>query len=611
MIRRLKLFWKLSLLALLIPITAGVGMWVSLQGAKRLKYEYDNLYSFMLIPIMALDEANMRRESLEGDLRELTRADLTPERRIVLVQQIRDDDRAMAATLARYKREWITTVSPEFTAALAELGQQGLQKEEAKALELFDSSYEEYAPLRDQLLGGSPAFLTALNTRLGQMNQAMTALVAINRRFADLSNTSAQTAIERLITHFERTGLLLSLAGIAIAWGLSRLIVRPLKSLNRLTLRVSRGEVEALKDDVWETPDPKAQDEIGILLRTTWDMVASTQQMASAASSIAQGDLTVRIVPRSEHDVLGNALSRMVTRLTEVISEVRSGANALVAASAQVSASSQGLSGSASEQASAVEEGSASVEELGATITRNAEHCREVERMAIQGAEDAESSSQVVFQAVEAMKDIASKVSIIEEMAYQTNLLALNATIEAARAGEHGRGFAVVANEVRKLAERSQTAAKGIGELATSSMGLAERSGQVLRTLVPSIRKTAVLVQQVAVASREQATGVEQLQAGMEQTNQVTQANVVASEELAVTSAELAAQAESLQQITSFFKGEGLEEAEAPFRKQQPPRRNMLREPQRSHGRAARAASIEKKSRPPPEATEDDEFKRF
>jgi methyl-accepting chemotaxis protein len=200
-----------------------------------------------------------------------------------------------------------------------------------------------------------------------------------------------------------------------------------------------------------------------------------------------------------------------------------------------------------------VEETTSSLEEMSASITQNAESSRQTESMAKEGAQNAEESGKAVTETVTAMKTIAEKISIIEEIAYQTNLLALNAAIEAARAGEHGKGFAVVATEVRKLAERAQKAAKEIGAEAGSSVKVAERSGKLIVELVPVIRKTADLVQEVAAASAEQSAGVAQVSKAMGTVDQVTQRNASAAEELSSTAEEMASQAESLQQLMAFF----------------------------------------------------------
>ncbi|WP_257313192.1 methyl-accepting chemotaxis protein [Geothrix fuzhouensis] len=281
--------------------------------------------------------------------------------------------------------------------------------------------------------------------------------------------------------------------------------------------------------------------------------------MAGALRKMADGDLRDKVEVGGKDEVadMGNAFNRMAENLAQTIGEVRSGANALSSAAQQVSSTSQGLSQGTSEQASSVEETSASLEELSSSIEQNADNSRQTEQMASQSAKDADESGRIVDQTVEAMKTIADRISIIEEIAYQTNLLALNAAIEAARAGEHGRGFAVVATEVRKLAERSQTAAKEINEVAGGSVGVAIRSGEQLKQLVPAIRKTAELVQEVAATSREQASGVKQMNKAMSQVDQVTQRNASAAEELSSTAEELASQAEALQQLVAFFKVAG------------------------------------------------------
>jgi methyl-accepting chemotaxis protein len=285
-------------------------------------------------------------------------------------------------------------------------------------------------------------------------------------------------------------------------------------------------------------------------------------EVAILVSKVAAGDLSVRIdVKPGDTSSITAAVETMVVKLAGIINDVTSNADALSNASGQVSATAQSLSQSSSQQAASVEQTTASVEQMTESISRNTENARVTDKIAAGAARQAEEGGRAVKDTAEAMKSIAGKIGIIDDIAYQTNLLALNAAIEAARAGEHGKGFAVVAAEVRKLAERSQVAAQEIGQLAGTSVKLAEQAGRLLDEMVPSIKKTSDLVQEIAAASKEQSAGVGQINGAMGQLNQATQQNASASEELAATAEEMGGQAAQLQELMEFFSIEARDTA--------------------------------------------------
>jgi len=298
------------------------------------------------------------------------------------------------------------------------------------------------------------------------------------------------------------------------------------------------------------------KDQMGRIADSLSNVLQNLRGLAQAAEIIARGDLTGSVKILSDKDTLGKSLSLMIEKLRAVVSDVKYSADNVASGSQQMSAGSEQLSQGATEQAASAEEASSSIEEMHATIRQNAENAQQTEKIAIKSANDAQESGKAVSEAVAAMKDIAGRISIIEEIARQTNLLALNAAIEAARAGEHGKGFAVVAAEVRRLAERSQTAAGEISKLSLSSVHVAERAGSMLAKLVPDIQKTADLVQEISAASKEQSDGAGQINGAIVQLNQVIQQNAGAAEEMSTTAEELSSQAEQLLDTVSYFKTE-------------------------------------------------------
>jgi methyl-accepting chemotaxis protein len=323
-------------------------------------------------------------------------------------------------------------------------------------------------------------------------------------------------------------------------------IIGPLNVSARYVDLISKGDIPPQITDTYNGDFNIIKNNLNVL-------VAAMNDITAAAEEVANGNLTVELHDRSAQDKLMQALASMVSGLTRTVSDIRGIAGEVASASQSISTASIQVSKGASAQAAAAEEASSSMEEMVSNIKQNADNASQTDKIANKSAKDAQESGKSVLEAVSAMKEIANKISIIEEIARQTNLLALNAAIEAARAGEHGKGFAVVAAEVRKLAERSQKAAAEINQLSATTLRVSEKSGEMLDKLVPDIQRTAELVQEISAASKEQDTGAEQINKALQQLEKVIQQNASASEEMASTTEELTGQSDQLVSALGFF----------------------------------------------------------
>jgi methyl-accepting chemotaxis protein len=363
-------------------------------------------------------------------------------------------------------------------------------------------------------------------------------------------------------------------------------VIGPLNVSARYVDLIAKGDIPPQITDEYKGDFNTIKNNLNML-------IGAMNEITGAAELIAGGNLTITLKERSAEDKLMQALVAMVGGLTRTVSDIRSIAGEVAAASQSISTASVQVSKGASSQAAAAEEASSSMEEMVSNIKQNADNAQQTDKIANKSAKDAQESGKSVLEAVAAMKEIANKISIIEEIARQTNLLALNAAIEAARAGEHGKGFAVVAAEVRKLAERSQKAAGEINQLSTTTLRVSEKSGEMLEKLVPDIQRTAELVQEISAASKEQDTGSEQINKALQQLEQVIQQNASAAEEMASTTEELTGQSEQLVSALSFFRtgDEAGTAAHRPVAKTARPRPSVSQLNTKPHGHGVPSAA--------------------
>jgi len=455
--------------------------------------------------------------------------------------------------------------------------------EERTAFNSFTDTWKQSMTAKEQVLAlsrkNSKAEANALlegegKTLFSSVSVQLSKLIKLNHDGAEAASATNQRTFEAANSALTLAVALAVLLTAVSGYLLMRSITRPLNQVSAAAAAVVEGHLEHEVDDrgndelarlltqfkqILMTLQKRRQDDDRRLTETESQALAAqqvAQEIGEAVDAANQGDFAHRISLNGKqgfHAELCGKFNELIDTVSGTISEVRSAADQLTAASNQVSQTSQSLSHSASQQAANVEETTASLQEMSASVKGNADSAMVTDGIATQAAQQAQQSGDAVNQTMDAMKAIATKISIIDDIAYQTNLLALNAAIEAARAGEHGKGFAVVAAEVRKLAERSQVAAQEIGNLAGSSVNLAEKAGGLLAQMVPSIHKTSELVQEIAAASGEQSTGVAQITGAMNHLNSATQQTASASEQLSATAEQLSAQAAQLQELMGYF----------------------------------------------------------
>jgi methyl-accepting chemotaxis protein len=475
------------------------------------------------------------------------------------VEMVRSQKNLILATnpdKARGYEADILKFRKEFETELAQSTAEAPEADKGKWAEL-QGAWDQYAPIeadvRKLALDGR-ADEAAKLSQAPSSSQITAALRKSTADLVDLQHTHLVTAENAAEAAYAVTrnvligaAIVALILAVAAAWGISTTIGRGLRKVSEIAEAVALGDLSV-------SAKVTSNDEIKDLIDTVGRMTANLNATAGLADQIADGDLTVEPKPLSDKDTLGIALQRMVERLRGVVADAVSASENVSAGSQELSAASEQVSQGATEQASSAEEASASMEEMASNIKQNADNAAQTEKIARQSAQDAEVSGEAVNRAVEAMRTIAEKIAIVQEIARQTDLLALNAAVEAARAGEHGRGFAVVASEVRKLAERSQTAATEIGAVSSDTVRAAQSAGEMLTSLVPNIRKTAELVSEISAACREQDIGASQINEAIQQLDKVTQQNASASEQMSATSEELAAQAEELQASIAYFR---------------------------------------------------------
>ena len=622
MFRNLKLFGKFSLIAVLTPLAVILIAAVALTGSnaiKRdgidvLKYEFDNLYGFMLLPIMDLDEANLHREKLTGALDQLTRPDLTPSERGTLEALARREDEAMVKLHQKYKTEWVTTVSAEFTAALKKLNQSQLQVDEKSYLDRIDRAYAELAPLSQRLLAGQQVSRSQLADVSGEIERGFSDLVAVNKKFADLSNTSAQGAFqstETVLASVRRnigiTGVLLTLLALGAAFYLARLVLRQVNSISQTFTRIGIGDFGARAEVLGRDELGTTSRSLNAMLDNTLSLIQSREerdgiqrsivQLLDEVSGVADGDLTREAeVTADVTGAIADSFNLMISELRRIISTARDTTVQVSSTASQIQSTTEHLAAGSEQQSLQLAGTSATVDELAVSVAQVSESSVQAANVADQALSTAKQGAEAVTKTIEGMSSIRQQVQetakrikrlgessqevgeivqLIGDIADRTSILALNASIQAAMAGEAGRGFAVVAEEVERLAERSAEATKRIGTLIKSiqsetteavaameattrevvgGSALANEAGQSLDAIQNVSNRLAEIIQSISLAAKQQARGSEGVARSMNEISQVTQRTAAGTRQAAVSIRHLAELADDLRDSMDRFR---------------------------------------------------------